>query len=189
MSLHVKCQVVGPGECARTKAAKGQRWCQLQVVIVAMSRGWSLFSRHFIDEGGSVTCWGHQAFHLAFIWQLSRINGVSTSMTLLWPATKSEHYVWSSDSSLTKRIHPVSIFKPAISDHRVINMVIHCVAIQLGELFLSYSYFECNWRKMFILGSQIRPEFSRVCKATCSWKVCPLYVFACVVLARLNVQT
>ena len=133
--------------------------------------------------------WGHQAFHLAFIWQLSRINGVSTSMTLLWPATKSEHYVWSSDSSLTKRIHPVSIFKPAISDHRVINMVIHCVAIQLGELFLSYSYFECNWRKMFILGSQIRPEFSRVCKATCSWKVCPLYVFACVVSARLNVQT
>ena len=88
MSLHVKCQVVGPGECARTKAAKGQRWCQLQVVIVAMSRGWSLFWRHFIDEGGSVTCWGHQAFHLAFIWQLSRINGVSTSMTLLWPDQK-----------------------------------------------------------------------------------------------------
>ena len=52
---------------------------------VAISRGWWLFWRHFFDEGGSVTDWGHQAFHLAFIWQLSRINGVSTSMTLLWP--------------------------------------------------------------------------------------------------------
>ena len=55
---------------------------------VAISRGWWLFWRHFFDEGGSVTDWGHQAFHLAFIWQLSRINGVSTSMTLLWPDQK-----------------------------------------------------------------------------------------------------
>ena len=84
--------------------------------------------------------WGHQAFHLAFIWQLSRINGVSTSMTLLWPATKSEHYVWRSDSSLTKRIHPVSIFKPAISDHPVINTVLEILFANSTWWAIQYSF-------------------------------------------------
>ena len=84
--------------------------------------------------------WGHQAFHLAFIWQLSRINGVSTSMTLLWPATKSEHYVWRSDSSLTKRIHPVSIFKPAISDHPVINTVLEILFAKSTWWAIQYSF-------------------------------------------------
>ena len=122
VSLHMECQVVRTRECAWAEAENIQGWWGdwLGWYFVMQwrwrHRWWWQFCRHFFGEGCSVTCRGHQALHLAFIRWLRRINGVSTSLTLLWQPKVSI----TSDAQTQFRqreCHPVSIFKTTIADY------------------------------------------------------------------------
>ena len=125
VSLYMECQVVRTRECAWAEAENIQGWWGDWLFGVDIlwcneggdtARGWWQFCRHFFGEGCSVTCWGHQALRLAFIRWLRRINGVSTSLTLLWQPKVSI----TSDAQTQFRqreCHPVSIFKTTIADY------------------------------------------------------------------------
>ena len=122
--------------------------------------------------------WGHQAFHLAFIWQLSRINGGPNFY----------------DSTLARP--KVSITSEAETQGDKEHSSQHLQAGQCRSFcqcpVFAKIFFFCD--NTFLSTTQcllIRRANCANCAncATCSWKVCPLCVFSCALSTRQNVRT